>query len=386
MPEPLRVCQVSAAYYPYPSGLSEHVHYLTGALRESGHQVEILTTSFSRHDQPVAGVTRMGRAVLVPLNKSFATVPVGWNMSGRVKRFLSERQFDIVHLHGLFPPDISFWALRHSRSVTVVTFHTLGFGLSPLSAAVCRWLLGGYNRRLAARIVESRAALEFTRRLFPGEYRLIPPGVDIERFSPTVEPLSELCGMRPVVLFVGRLDRRKGLAVLLEAMGRLRKRLPSARLVVVGTGPLEQECRLLVRKLGLEQAVLMAGFVPVELLPQYYASADVYCSPALGGEAFGLVLLEAMASGVPVIASDIAGYNEVVVPGETGLLFPAGDAAALADALAVLLQDESRRQRMRQACRQRAEQFSWQTVARRIEELYLELLARSGRGVKSLPV
>lgn len=376
MPRQLRVCQVSAAYYPYPSGLSEHVHHLTGALRKLGHEVEILTTSFGVDGEPVASVTRLGRAVLVPLNRSYATVPIGWRMSGQVKRFLHRRQFDIVHLHGVFPPDISFWALRHSQSVTLVTFHTVGFGLSRLAAAMCRRLLAGYNRRLAAKIVESRAALEFTRRLFPGEYRIIPPGVDIERFSPDVAPLSELRAGGPVVLFVGRLDRRKGLTVLLQAMPIVRVRVPAVRLVVVGMGPLERECRALVRQLGLEQTVLMTGFVPKEMLPHYYASADIYCSPAIGGEAFGLVLLEAMASGVPVVASDITGYNEVVSHGATGLLCPAGNPPALADALVALLNDDEMRSRFGKACRVRAEQFSWRNVAGMIEDLYFELLER----------
>lgn len=369
----LRVCQVSAAYYPYPSGLSEHVHHLSTALRELGHEVEILTTSFRKNEEPVPGVTRLGRAVLVPLNRSFATVPLAWRMSGRVKRFLLEGRFDIVHLHGIFPPDISFWALRHSRSATLVTFHTVGFGSSPFAATVCRFLLGRYNRQLAARIVESRAALEFTRRLFPGDYRIIPPGVDTARFSPEVAPLNELRDAGAVILFVGRLDRRKGLPVLLQAMVAVRARLTSVRLVVAGTGPLERECRALVSRLGLEQAVLMSGFVSREMLPRYYASADVCCSPALGGEAFGLVLLEAMASGVPVVASDITGYNEVILHGETGLLCPAGDPAALAEALIDLLSDRERRLRFGRACRARAEQFSWRNVAGAIEGLYCEL-------------
>ncbi len=379
MARTLSICQVSAAYYPYPSGLSEHVHHLTAALRERGHQVEILTTSFGDDGPPVAGVTRFGRAWLVSLNKSYATVPVGLRLPGQVKRFLIERRFDILHLHGTYPPDISFWALKYARVPTVVTFHTVGFSVNRLSAAIVRRLLGRFNAKLGGRIAETRAAYDFQRQFFPGEYRLIPPGVDTSRFNSRVEPLAALrSDGGPIVLFVGRLDARKGLPVLLRAFAMLRNEIPSARLVAVGRGPQFAECQRLASELGVADRVTFAGFVPTELLPRYYASADVYCSPALGGEAYGIVLVEAMAAGVPVVASDIAGYNEVVRDGVTGLLVPPGESESLAKALVRLLGDAELRARLVKAGQAQVEQVSWPRIAEQVERYYFDIIDQQG--------
>lgn len=364
----LSICQVSAAYYPYPSGLSEHVHHLSRALCRRGHQVEILTTAFGSETIPEANVTRFGRAFLLPANKSYATVPLGWNMSGRVKSYLQQHTFDIVHLHGILPPEISFWALHHSRAVNVVTFHSVGFRTSRLAALLCRTVLRRWNQRLHGRIVESQAALRFTRPYFPGEYRVIPPGVDIERFRSKQGPVGA------TILFVGRLDERKGLTVLLRALPEVRKAISGVRLVVVGRGPMRDEAQRIVRRLGIQELVDFRGFVPNEQLPEYYARADIFCAPSLGGEAFGIVLLEAMASGLPVVASDISGYNEVVRDEENGLLVSPGNPADLAAALCRLLTDHGLRQQLGQTGRQYAEQHSWQNIAERIEGYYFELL------------
>ena len=379
MAKPLRICQVSAAYYPYPSGLTEHVHFLTTALRERGHHVEILTTSFGKDGPPVAGVTRFGRARLVPLNKSYSTVPFGWRMSGQVKRYLAGHDFDILHLHGTYPPDISFWAMKHARVPSIVTFHTVGFGEYRVGAAALRVLMRRWNNKLGGRIAESEAALRFQSKFFPGEYRLIPPGVDVARFHPGVEALPELASDgRPVILFVGRLDARKGLSVLLDAFARVLAAGTRARLVVAGKGPMLPECRERAVELGIADSVLFAGFVPADMLPRYYASADAYCSPALGGEAYGIVLLEAMAAGAPVIASDIPGYNEVVRDGATGVLVPPGSEEALAETINGLLSDEGRRRALSIAGRTQAESLSWARIAERVEDYYRVVLDRAG--------
>jgi phosphatidylinositol alpha-mannosyltransferase len=232
-----------------------------------------------------------------------------------------------------------------------------------------------YNAKLGGRIAESRAALAFQQQFFPGEFRLIPPGVDTERFRPGLPPVP---GMRepggPVVLFVGRLDARKGLPVLLRALARLRSRGSRARLVVVGAGPLLADYRQLAVELGIGDAVRFDGLVATELLPRYYASATVYCSPALGGEAYGIVLIEAMASGAPVVASDIPGYNEVVQDGVNGLLVRPADDAALGDAIGRLLDGPALRERLADAGRHRAETVAWPRVAQQVEQYYFDIL------------
>ncbi|MEO0108873.1 MAG: glycosyltransferase family 4 protein [candidate division WOR-3 bacterium] len=376
----LRICQVSAAYYPYPSGVTEYVHHLALALHNRGHQVTVLTTRYSKsfvgqsNGSGAFEVVRLGRAWLLPMNKSFATVPLGWRLSAQVKEFLKTGRFDIVHLHGIFPPDISFWALSHSRAVNLVTFHTVGFGTSKVAASLCRALFSRQNNKLAGKIAVTRDALDFIQPYFPGRFRIIREGVDTNRFRPDVQSIPDLGPDGRTILFVGRLDRRKGLEVLIRALPFVRQHLASARLVVVGKGPLDNDCRRLVRELGLDDAVVFVGYVPGEQLPRYYTSADVYCAPTLGGEAFGIVLLEAMASGIPVVATHITGYREVVTDGETGMLVRPNDPADLAACLIRVLSNPDLRIRLVRRARDWAEYHDWNRVAADIEAYYLELL------------
>lgn len=382
----LRICQVSAAYYPYPSGVTELVHHLTLALRARGHHVEILTTAYPRMDRAMGlesgldvGVTRIGRAVMIPMNKSYATMPFAWSMSKRVKGFLRRSSFDILHLHGFFPPDISFYALHHSQVTNVVSFLTVGFKNYRFAAGLFPGLYRKYIRKMHGRIALTQGALQYIQPYFPGEFRVIPPGVDTGRFRPLNRDLrfpllSDTSADSRTVLFVGRLDERKGLAVLLRAMPRVLAQVPGTRLIVVGKGPQEDESRHLARELGLADVVTFQGFVANDELPAFYASADVYCSPALGGEAFGIVLIEAMACGTPVVASDITGYNEVVRSGVNGLLCPPANPPALADALIRMLNDAELRAKCRTAGLAQAQAHSWVRIAEQVENYYLELL------------
>lgn len=372
----LRVCLVSAAYHPYPSGVSEHVYNLALALKESGHQVEVLTTRFPERQATADPfpVTRLGRAILLPMNRSYATLPVGIRLPWQVGRFFRERRFDLIHCHGVFPPEISYWALRRTRLPAVVTFHTLGsLPAEPILKAF-RALSAGLNRRIGAKVAVSQAGADFARRLFPGEYDVIPNGVDTRRFHPGAEVPALLHETRLSILYVGRLEHRKGLPVLLHAMPRVLASVPDARLVAVGTGPLERHCRDIVRRLDLDRVVHFAGRVPASELPGFYAGCTVYASPALGGEAMGIVLIEALACGKPVVASMIPGYDEVLRNGRDGILVPPNDPGALADAIVRLLGSPDLRDGLSRNALARAREFTWPTVARRVESVYRRLV------------
>ncbi|MBN2538286.1 glycosyltransferase family 4 protein [candidate division WOR-3 bacterium] len=372
----LKICLVSAAFHPYPSGVTEHVHHLALELHRTGHDVEVLTTRFKRHSDDSRlpfPVTRFGRAVLVPMNRSFATLPVGLGLSGRVRRFLSEREFDIVHCHGLFWPEISYWALRWSRSVNLITFLTGGFRLHTAGSGIYRRLFRGQLSRIHGRIAISNRARQAAEPYVPGDFRIIPCGVDLKRFRPGLEPMPGTGG--PRLLFVGRLDGRKGILVLLRALPEVLVRFPGARLDVVGTGPEEKRARALCRDLGIESAVRFCGRPTRDDLPRWYAGAGVYCSPALGGETLGIVLLEAMASGVPVVASRIPGYDETVRTGVEGILVPPGEPTPLADALVRVLTDTDLGGRLRRAGLERAREYAWPDICRRTLGFYSELLA-----------
>ncbi|MEO0077374.1 MAG: glycosyltransferase family 4 protein [candidate division WOR-3 bacterium] len=370
---------MSAAYRPYPSGVSEHVHGLALGLCELGQDVTILTTRFAGSEfgaGPIP-VVRLGRAVLVPMNRSYATLPVGLNLVGQVRRFFAENRFDIVHCHGMFWPEISYWAMRYSGAVNVFTNLTAGFRTSTVGAGLFRRLFRRQLARIHGRIAISARSRLAVEAYVPGDYRIIPCGVDLKRFRPKYGPVQERTDGGHTLLFVGRLDRRKGLGVLLSAMPRVLEQVPDARLVVVGAGPTERAARRFVIGAGLESFVTFAGRVGPDELPGYYSSCDVYCSPAIGGETFGIVLLEAMASGAPVVASNIPGYDEVIADGVDGLMFPAGDVEALSEVLARILLDGGLRRQLAEAGLRKSSQFAWSNVARMTLEYYCELVDKS---------
>lgn len=372
----LRICLVSAAYRPYPSGVSEHVHHLAEALHDLGQDVSILTTSYPglRNHRSSIPVTRFGRAVLVPMNRSYTTVPVGLRMSGQVKNYLADGGFDVVHCHGMLWPEISYWAIQHSRSTNLVTFVTAGFRIHTEGAGLYRALFRDHLTKIHGRIAISRRARQAAEPYVPGEFRTIPCGIDIGRFQPDVAPVSERRPGQFRILFVGRLDARKGLDVLLRALPAVLKSLPGARLSVVGRGPLDKQARRTVAELGISSSVEFLGPASPDDLPRLYAGCDVYCAPSLGGETLGIVLLEAMASGTPVVASRIPGYDETVRDGVDGILVPPDEPEALASALVGLLADEPRRAALATAGLVRAREYAWPRVAQQTLDYYRELL------------
>jgi len=207
---------------------------------------------------------------------------------------------------------------------------------------------------------------------FPGDYRIIPNGIDVEHFSAEVSPIEGLCDGKLNILFVGRLEKRKGLRYLLGAYKEVTREIPNSRLIVVGPGA-RQEYENLISRASLED-VVFTGYVSNEELPRYYKTADLFCAPATGGESFGIVLLEAMAAAKPIVASHIDGYASVMSHGVEGLLVPPKDEQALASAIIHLLGDISIRQEMGSRGRQKVEHYKWQNIARRVVEYYTSLL------------
>jgi phosphatidylinositol alpha-mannosyltransferase len=252
--------------------------------------------------------------------------------------------------------------------VNIGTFHAFG-GFSPsywVGAKFAGWLAD----KLDGRIAVSGAARHFINRYFPGEYRIIPNGVDLEAFQ-TAEPYEELRDGTLNILFVGRLEERKGLTHLLQAYHRLRKRKVDARLLVIGSGPKLREYKRFVGLRGIRDVEFL-GRVSDEQKVRYFASADIYCAPNTGQESFGIVLLEAMAAGVPIVASDIHGFKRVVERNVQGILVEPRNPRALAAALYALARDPDLRHEMGEAGRSRAPEFSWDRVTERIVDFYYE--------------
>lgn len=376
----MRICMVSDNYYPYIGGIAEHIHHLAVELRHRGHTVKILTTKVGGRTLACLDrvpdedqVFRVGRGLVIRSNKSFARLPVAIRPFARVKRFFETERFNVVHLHGSLAPTLPLVALRVSRVINVFTFHASHD--KSIGYALARSLLLPYFRRIHGLVAVSEAARVSTAKYFPGDYRIIPNGVDVNFFRPDVAPIPELANGRPKILFLGRFEPRKGLKYLLMALPEIVREVPDVQLVVVGTGLFGYAYKGYLDK-EMEKHVYWAGLVPSEDRPRYYRSCDVFCSPAIGYESFGIVLLEAMATGRPVVASDITGYRQVLHSGVQGFLVPPRDPSALARAIVGILKDRARAEKMGAAGRQRALDFSWANVARQVEGFYQELLAR----------
>jgi phosphatidylinositol alpha-mannosyltransferase len=254
----------------------------------------------------------------------------------------------------------------------VATFHAYA-GFSP-AMELGKRMLQGYAGRLHGRIAVSAAARHFVDRFFPGDYKVIPNGVDVGRFRRAV-PIARWQDGIPNLLFVGRLEDRKGLPHLLKAFRLLRKSGVECRLLVVGSGPQEREARRYVMTRGL-QNVEFLGRVSDDEKAQLFRTADVFVSPATGRESFGIVLLEAMAAGAAIVCSDIHGYKGVVQRGRQGILTPPHDPKALCAGLTELLANPELRARMGASGEQRAEQFSWERVTAKVEEYYRFVIRR----------
>ncbi len=363
----MRIGVVTHSYYPRYGGVSEHVAALARHMRTRGHDVTIITGHYPNEGPREAGVYRLSRTYLVPHNGAFCDLTLSADLPFALKRVLDRADFDVLHVHEPYAPVLGLLAVRLARCPVVGTFHACapknnGYAMFARALRV-------HARRLSARIAVSSAARALVERYVPGDYEIVPNGVETARFHPDVAPHASLRGDAPTVLFVGRLDPRKGVHVLLDAMVRVRRAVPEARLVVAGHGPLAASLRRHARALPAG-VVRFTGAVDAAQLPHYYAAADVVVSPALGNESFGIVLLEAMSSGRALVASDIDGYRSVVTHGRDGLLTPPGDAPTLAHAIEAALSDPGLRARLAREGRRTALRYDWRAVTDRVEHVY----------------
>lgn len=371
MPRRLRIGIVTQAYHPTVGGVTQHVDGIAAALRALGHRITVITSRHPGTNGAEPGVFRLGRNFTFLYNGAANNIALGLGLEGALREHLEREAYDVVHVHCPLSPSLPMLALRAARQPVVGTFHSVSE--SHAAFRIFRPILLPYFERLAHVIAVSEAARADVLRNFSGPISVVPNGVDLARFRPGVLPIARYAGGPPNILFVGRFDPRKGLPELLDACERLAARGIDFRLMLVGDGRLKRGlARRARRRLGAR--VVFEGQVPHERLPQYYATADLFCSPARGSESFGLVLLEAMALGVPVVASDIPGYRSVVAHGSEGLLVPPRDPEALAEALAALLRDPARRARMGAHGVRTAARFGWERVARDLERIYLSVL------------
>ena len=362
----MKIGLVTPYVYPLPGGVNDHVGHLYEALRARGHDVRILTASHGLQRSSEGDVIRIGKGFSVPANGSMGTLTVSPRYRSQIQAVLDREQFDLLHFHEPFVPLLALFTLRESRSVNIATFHAYA-GYAP-GYQLGGKMLGPVARNLHGRIAVSAAARHFADRYLPGDYKVIPNGVDLGRFAHAV-PVARWQDGRPNILFVGRLEPRKGLLPLLKAYRILRKSGCDCRLLVVGSGPQEREARRYVMTRRLPDVEFL-GRVSDGDKVQLFKTADVYASPATGRESFGIVLLEAMASGTAIVCSDIHGYKGVVKRGEQALLAPPGESRPLAEAILRLLADPDLRARMGASGLDRVVEFGWERVAARVDAYY----------------
>ncbi len=375
----MRIGIVTEYYRPWPGGISEHVHHEAEELRRRGHDVLILTGPAAPGWRDEGeGVIRLGFEFVFTHNGAASRMVLGRYLLC-FRRLLRQHAFDVLHVHAPMDPVLGMAALVACECTSVGTFHA-NFAPSPTWNTLYRRLRaisGPVWQRMHGRIAVSGEAQRSISHYFPGEYEIIPNGVDTDRFHPAAAPVQELSDGRPTILFVGRADPRKGLPLLLRAFADVRRRVEGARLVVVGVE--RGEVASLLEELGgdVERDIRFAGYVAPESIPGYYAGCDLFCSPATGQESQGIVLLEAMAAGRPPVAFAIPGYRDVVSHDLDGWLIQEIDAGSLADGLCQVLTDAPRLERLAEGGRQTALRFSWPRVTERIEAQFLRAGARS---------
>ena len=364
----MRIGIVTQSYYPKPGGVTEVAHYTARELRRLGHDVLIITTNYWCDAEPAPGVVRIGKNMIVPVNGAWVNVTIGRRLRHQMSEIFRENYLDLILTHCPLVPTLPLIALEAAgRDQKIVgTFHAAA--QSNAGYALFRKPLDRRARRLDLRIAVSEPAREFANRYFPGDYEIVPNGIDCERFNPGVQPLYPSRDGALTILYVGRMDKRKGVPYLLRALPIARKEMKrDIRLIMVGEGKLRGA--LLHRPISMHGVeIVMAGRVSPADLPRYYASADIFCSPATGRESFGIVLLEAMASGVPVVASDIPGYRRVVSDGQEGLLVIPKDPSSLAEAVLRLEKDPSGRSELGRNGVQKARLYDWPAITARLEE------------------
>ncbi len=356
--------------FTWPGGVLAHITQLSRQFSLMGHQVKILAPHTPGREQAGEGdYIPIGRSVPVPYGGSLARISLSVGSYRQVRQVLDREQFDIVHTHEPLAPVLPLFAVQYSEATNVGTFHACYS--SARRYRLTHRLLRPWFDRLHGRIAVSSGAYENASTYFDKDFRIIPNGIDLERFS-DVEPFPHLRDGKFNLLFVGRMEARKGLRYLLEAYGQLKWEYPQLRLIVVGPGNLDADCWRVVSERNL-QDVVFTGSVPATDIPRYYASCDVFCAPATGQESFGIVLLEAMAAGKPIVAARNRGYSAVVRHGHQALMAPAKDSQALAHAIGELVEDGDLREQLATNGREDVRRYSWDVVANEVMDYYRSL-------------
>jgi phosphatidylinositol alpha-mannosyltransferase len=369
----VRVGIVCPYSWDVPGGVQFHVRDLAEVLLSRGHEVSVLAPADDDTPLP-AYVVPAGRAVPVRYNGSVARVNFGPLSAARVRRWLREGEFDLLHVHEPATPSLSVLACWAASGAMVGTFHTSNLRSRAMLAAYP--ILEPALEKLGARIAVSEDARRTLVQHVGGDAVLIPNGVFVDRFA-RAEPNPQWQGSGGTIGFIGRLDEpRKGLPTLLAAMVSVVAARPGVRLLVAGRGDVDDVLEDVPP--AVREAVTFLGLVDEPDKARLLRSVDLYVAPNLGGESFGIVLVEAMAGGAAVLASDLEAFKQVLDDGRVGSLFPTGDVDRLAAGICRLLDDPAERAALTTAAGDWVWRFDWDTVASDLLAVYETVAAGSG--------
>ena len=363
----MRIALVSPYDWCVKGGVNSHVEQLAKRFRRWGHDVTIFAPA-SDVDAVSGECYVFGKPVAVPASGSKARISFSW-MSPLARKLLAEGDFDIMHAHEPLMPLVPYHLFRYSKAAKIGTFHAAKEGGNRVYH-VTKFLSKMNFKKLDGKIAVSPAAVNLITRYYPGYYNVIPNGIEYEHFYRDREPLPEFSDGRTNILFVGRPEKRKGLQYLLRAYIKIRQQEPNARLIVVGAGDFSRYRRIM----RAFPDVVFRENVPYEELPRYHKSAHVFCSPNTGNESQGYVLLEAMAAGLPVVASNIEGFAGVITDEVDGLLVRPKDDEDIAATILRVMRNPILAANLARTGQNQAKHYSWDSVAHRVMAYYERIL------------
>jgi phosphatidyl-myo-inositol alpha-mannosyltransferase len=374
----MRVGLVCPYSLDVPGGAQNHVRDLAEALIDRGHHVSVLAPADDDSVLP-AYVVAAGRAIPVPYNGSVARLTFGPVAYARVRRWISQGEFDVIHIHEPATPSLSLLALWAADGPLVGTFHSSNARSRAMTAA--SGLLTPALEKLSARIAVSEDARSTLVQHLGGEPVIIPNGIYVSRFAGRRQAApgtsaSSRAGDGPVISFVGRMDEpRKGLGVLLAAVPEIARARPDVHLRIGGKGDIGAASEDVPPE--FHDRVEFLGMPTDDERDALYADSDVYVAPQTGGESFGMTLIEGMAAGAAVLASDIGAFRRVLADGEFGRLFSTGDPAALAAAAIALMADDPAREVLAAAGQRAAWRYDWSVLCDAVVDVYRLVTAGS---------
>ena len=373
----MRIGMICPYSFDVPGGVQAHVTELAHVFIDRGHEVSVLAPASRRTELPEY-VVRAGPSLAIPYNGSVSRVNFSPKGYLRLRRWIAENGFDVLHVHEPNSPSISMLSLMVASGPIVTTFHTATSKSLWLSAF--QGILRPYHERIAGKIAVSELARRWQMESLGSDAVEIPNGINVAGFA-NAEPLDGYPHPGGTILFLGRFDEpRKGIDILMRALPSVVEKFPDVRVLVVGGG---NQAALRRRAGSLADHLVFLGQVDDATKARALASADVYCAPNLGGESFGIVLVEAMAAGAAVIASSLNAFRRVLDDGRAGKLVDTGSPDQLASGIISLLSDDEAREQLVARGRVRADKYDWSRVADQILRVYDTVTVGAGPVVVS---